>query len=872
MNDQYPSPSRYLLRFFQWICRSDRFDEIVGDLLEVYEEDKLVMPAWKARSRFMVGLLFFFRLRNLAAYHTHVNFMLISNYCHVGWRNLKKHKTYSALNVFGLTVGLVSSLFVLLYVLEELRFDKHFANHDRIYRVALAGEMQDSEITSASSCLPAGWRMKEELADVEQFTTFTHADRFTFKLNGETHREKKTFIVSKGFFDVFAFEFLEGNGSSVFQSPGSVVLSASKAKELFGTTEVLGKIIESQNYQRENYKITGVISDPVSTSHIRPDIIAYRNDKWYQTDGWTELLFYHYVLLATGVEQEKAQETLDQFSERHLSEPFKQTFDGTGRLFLQPLTAIHLHSDLSFEIEANGKARNVRIIGAIGVFLLLVVSINYMNLATSKATKRIKEMGIRSMLGSNKKMLRTQYLTESALLTFISLIFALFLAVVLLPYFHLLSGKSIEIAQLLDVKLLGAFTVVVLLVGIMGGSYPGFFLSRFATADIFRKRVSLGNRHIPVGKVLNALQFTVALTAITLSITAYHQLQYMKHYDLGFEQEQIMKVQTGNRLDPQKYETVRTELLKFPSVGGVAATMKSPGEDIHADGLPFEHGDGTFKVLKTEFNTIDEHFVHVLDLELVAGRNIGDLNSDQWGKAVLINETLARSMGNETVDQALGKRVKLPIGSDATIVGVVKDFHIRGLQSEINPLMLVNFVPITTTILVKISPQEMNRSIERIDEVLHEVMGHKNHQISFLDQDFWAQYQEEERQSRMLMIAGSMTILLSIIGLIALVSFTVELKMKEMTIRKVFGANFSHVVGLFVRQYAAAIFLALLIAVPSSIYLGQHWLENFAYRTHVSFWVIVTTSVALVFLIFLIIWGQSRRSFHLNPTDQLSAD
>ncbi|MFY0627578.1 MAG: ABC transporter permease [Reichenbachiella sp.] len=871
MKDQSKSPSRFLLRLFQWICRSDRFDEIVGDLFEVYEEDKAAMPVWKARSRFAVGLLLFFKPGNLA-HHTNINFMLMRNYWHVGWRNLKKYKTYSGLNVIGLTIGLVSSLFILLYILEELSFDRNFDNHDRIYRSALIGDIEGSEMRSASSCLPAGWRMKEELSDVEQFTTFTNAERFTFKLNEKTHSEKKTFIVSKDFFEVFDFVFINGNKFSVFDSPGSIVLSESKANELFGTTDAIGKIIESQNYQRSTYKVTGVIADPVRTSHIKPEMIVFRNDNWYKSDEWTELSFYNYILLAKGVKQGKAQKTLDDFSDRHLKEPFEQTFNGTGRLVLQPLTDIHLYSDLSFEIETNGKARNVWIIGVIGVFLLLVVSINYMNLATSKATKRIKEMGIRSMLGSNKRMLRTQYITESALLTFISLVITIFLVVLFLPHFNFLSGKSIELSQLFDVKLLGAFSIVVLIIGIMGGSYPGFFLSRFATTDIFRKKVSLGNSHIPIGKILNALQFTVALIVIILSLTAYNQLNYMKHYDLGFEQDQVIKIQTGNRLNTDKYKTVRTELLKFPLISDVAATMKSPGEDINSDGLPFEHVDGTFKIKKIEFNTVDKHFVNVLDLDVVAGRNIGDFNSDQWGKAALINETLARSLGNKTPAHALNKKVKLPIGMDATVVGVVKDFHVRGLQSEINPLLLVNFVPITTTILVKVSPQTVEQSIKLIDDTMYKIMGHKNHQISFLNQDFWAQYQEEERQSQILSIAGAITILLSIIGLCALVSFTVELKMKEMTIRKVFGATFSHVVWLFIRQYTGVIILAVLIAAPSSIYLGQHWLENFAYRTNVSSLAIVETCIGLVFLIFIIIWGQSRRSFQLNPTDQLNPE
>ena len=866
------SPSRLLLKFFQWICRSDRLDEIVGDLLEIYEYDKKAMSLMKARWRFTIGLLFFFKPDNFA-HKTNINYMLIRNYWHVGWRNLRKYKTYSALNIFGLTIGLVSTWFISLYVLDELIYDRHFSHNDRIYRVALDGQLETDDMQSATTFAPTGWRMKENLSEVEEFASFHNATRFTFKVGDDTFLEKRTFIVSQDFFGVFGYKIIQGDVSTIFEKPASAVLSESKAIEVFGSTDVIGKTIELVNYgQGGTITVTGIMADPPSTGHFRPQIIVFASDDRWKSDSWDDISYYTYVKLRENTSQVTFESQLRAFFERHAGKGFSETFHGTGTFFLQPLTSIHLHSDLPFEIETNGKVRNVQIMTALGLFILLVVSINYMNLSTTRATKRVKEMGIRSMMGSNKRMLRLQYLTESALITWLSLVLSAILVLLLMPTFNFFSGKSLDPLQLLDLKILGVFFLVTLIIGLIGGSYPGFFLSKFNTADIFRKKINLGNNHMPVGKILNALQFTVALTIIILSITAYSQLEFMRNYELGFEKEQVIKVQTGSRLDPKNYETIRTELLKYPAFTDVAATMKSPGEDIGTDGIPFEGPDGSFVVHKTQFNIVDENFVGVLGLQLAAGRNFGDLNSDQWGHAAMVNETLASSLGYLSSEQTLGKEIELPIGNNAKIVGVLKDFHIRGLHSKIEPLILVNFMPIATTVLVKMSTQNMDQSLATIDETMFEIMGHKNHQISFLDQDFWAQYQQDERQTKLLLICAAITVLLSIMGLIALVSFSVELKMKEMTIRKIFGAGFVHIVQLFARQYAIVITVSLAIAIPSSIYLCRSWLDNFAYRTEISIAGIIGTSLGLMTLIFLIIWHQSKRSFRLNPIDQIGVE
>ncbi len=862
------NPSRYLLGFFQWICRSDRLDEIVGDLLEVYDEGKESMPLWKARWRFTVGLLLFFRPDNFA-HKTNVNYMLIRNYWHVGWRNLKKYKTYSAINLLGLTVGLVSTWFISLYVLNELSYDRSFSNADRIYRVALDGQMESGDMKSATTSLPAGWFMKQEIPDVEHFATITNANRFQFKVGDETLHEKRTFIATEEFFEIFDFEFIHGDRQEAFKSPNAIVLSENKAIELFGSSDAVGKTIETKSYDGRTVTVTGVIANPSKNSHIRPEIVVRRERGLYKEKrDWADLSFYNYVKLKNVAKVTETQKVLDEFSKKHLTEPFQETFNGTGRFYLQPLTDIHLYSYLSFELEPNGRIENIWIISALGIFILLVVSINYMNLATTRATKRVKEIGIRSMMGSNKKMLRLQYLTESALIIWLSLVLSTILVFLMIPFFNSLSGKSIEPIQLLDWRLMAVFFSVTLFIGLVGGSYPGIFLSRFNTADIFRRKINFGNHHMPLGKVLNGLQFIVALTVIILSVTAYRQLEFMRAYDLGFDQAQVVKVQTGDRMDPKKYETIRTELLKNAGFQEVATAMKAPGEDIYTDGLPFESPDGSFVVQRTDFNLVDEHFADALGLKVLAGRNFGDHNSDQWGDAALINQSLAKSLGYSP-EEALGKKVKLPIGKEAKIVGVLKDFHIRGLHTQIEPLAFFNVLWMTTTIMVKVPPHNMDESLSKIDEVMYSVMGHKNHKMSFLDQDYWAQYQEDERQSRIFLICALITILLSVIGLVALASFSVELKMKEITIRKVFGANFSHVVWLFVRQYALIILLAVGIAIPSSIYLGQNWLENFAYRIEVSPMTLIGTSLGLIALIFMIIWVQSKRSFRQNPADQL---
>lgn len=767
-----------------------------------------------------------------------------------------------------MVIAFVAAIFIFLYVVNEFSYDRHFSNHKRLYRVALEILSDERELRSAITVAPLGRQLKEAIPEVVEFATFSSHSRVGLIVDNETFIEPSTIVVTRNFLDVLDFKLKTGNPENALSKPYSILISESRAIKYFGSTNVIGQVIRQAQWG--DFKITGILEDPPKETHFQPQAVIYLNDDHFPLDEWKALQFYNYILLQDRAQREIVEEKLSNFYQAYL----KESFGERGSLFLQNVTDIHLHSDLDREHLPNGSLKKVVQLASLGFFIVLVACINYMNLSTTEAVKRMKEIGIRSVMGSTKSMLRCQWLIESSLIILLSLVISIALVILLIPFFNEISNKTLTLAYLLNRQVFLGLFILFFAVAIIGGAYPGIFLARLKPVFLFRKTFKLGSRHIPLGKFLNAIQFFIAILAVSLTAIVYSQMSFIREFELGAELDQIVKVDLKQRIRPQKQQTYKNELLVNPNIQQVSFLGQSLGTGLFgAGGLAFETADGNFmQIEEAEFNTADQGMIPTLGIEMLAGNNFseGEADSLSSGQAI-INETLLKSLGYTLPEEVIGKHIKVPNSQDVTlIIGVVKDFHHLSLHHKIKPLAIVNFLPLNTTLLVKMNNERLAEGIPFIHKTIEDLTGSSSHEITFLDEAFHQQYHSDEIQGKILTSFSILTLSISLIGLIGLISFSFELKKKAMTIRKVFGAGLNQIFYLFARESLATVGCSLLVAIPVAIFMGKKWLSNFAYRIDPGIGLFFGTTLLIILLVGLIMMYYSQKTYAINPVDNLN--
>lgn len=860
------NPPKWAIRLLTWFCRDEFAEEIEGDLTEVYHSRVNNRSVFKANLLFVLGVFSFVKLDVIKLFKPTLQTMLYRSYLKLALRNLFKKNFYGLLNIFGLSVGFCSALFMSLYVLDQLSYDRHISNHENIYRVTTHVEMGAGNMNAAITSKSLGVVMKNEIPEVSAFASFCSFQGLSFELGDTNFQEKKAYLVSNTFFEIFDFTMLRGD-TTVLNQSGTVLLSESKAMDLFGSIDILNETIKDDRWGI--LTIRGIFKDTPQTSHFRPQMLANPlGFSFAEIEDWGNINTSTYI--KTNAEPAIIEDKLPAIVDRYMAEGWKKNFDGSGRLSLQKLTDIHLHSDLDFEIQSNGKAEHVYAMSALAIFILIVVGINYVNMSTARATTRFKEIGVRKVLGSVRGTIRIQFIVESLLITLISTVFALALYVVLLPYFNGLTGIEFRIGSLVNQKLMMVFFGMVLLIGVIGAWYPAGFVSRFRSLDVLKSNFKIGGSSLPLSRFLNAIQFSVALIMIIITMIIHHQIEFMKNYDLGYDKDHIVKVDMKERLNPGMARSLKNELLGRSDIKEVTVVKQAPGEEIQSDGIYFEVPGGGLEVHKTNFNTADESFLATLDINLLAGRNF-DHNSDEMARVVLVNETLVKALGYQNNEEILTKKVGLPLGEDfyAKVVGVMEDIHLQSLHEEIKPLIVVNFPNISTTLLVLIQGENLTETLNAIDMTTGKMANSNSFSVNMLDQSFWSQYQADELRSKLMTIFSTLTILIALMGLFGLVSYSVEKRVKEMTIRKIFGAAFIDVVLVYFKTFIWVFVGASAISLPLAHYLGDKWLDDFAYRIDMPYQLFIFSTVFLVGIMGLIIVVKSRQSHNLNPIESL---
>ena len=815
-----------------------------------------------------------------------------ASYLKIAWRSLMKNKNIFIINSLGLAIGIATCLTISLFVADELSYDRFHTNAKDTYRVVLDAKMGDELIKEAAIMAPVAATLKQELPEIKNTTRiykFTDAAKVTYQ--EKTIRRGKMVMADSTFFDVFDFKFLSGQPKTALIKPKTVVLTKDQAEAYFGNADPINKTIQIKDigiYNENGYNdlaglftVTGIIEKMPANSHFHFDILAsMASNHLAKNESWLSGQYYTYVTLNKGVDLTKLVPKIKLTVNKHLGPQLKAKLGmnmeesaAKGNRFglvLQPLLDIHLQSNLRGELEQGGTLKTVTIFGAVALFMLLIACINFMNLSTASASKRVKEIGMRKVLGSAKSQLIYQFLSES----FISTVFAMFLGIgifyLALPYFNQLSNKHIEISALFHIKYISILVAITLAISLLAGAYPAFFMSSFNTLQALKNRfTSSGSKGVRSSLVV--FQFAISATLIIGTLVVSQQMNYIQNKDVGYDRKSLIVLREAGYLG-NKLQAFRDELKKDLRVKNISMSAYVPAGPTDSNmQVVFSEKDPAQRIRIKEYS-IDEEYIPTLGMKIIEGRNL-DKSIDGNSTQVIINETAIKSIG--LPKNPIGKTLKMGGNGDGntpllTVVGVVKDFHARSLREPIEPLIM-KYNPYFS-LIIKAENKDIPGLIKSMESRWNTFGTGEAFQYAFLDELYNETYLREANMSFILRIFALLTIFVACLGLFGLITFTTEQRYKEIAIRKTLGSSVSQIVALLSKDFLLLIAISLLIAFPLGYYMMQNWLQDFEYRINISWWVFVLAGLSTVFIAFITISFKSVKAALMNPVKSLKTE
>lgn len=803
---------------------------------------------------------------------------MLKNYIKIAIRSYVNQKYYSLINTLGLALGIAACLLILLFVQDDLSYEKGFKNHESTYRLVEDFPMGEHLSKSATVAFPNKKAMMTDFPEIKNLALIYRPSSWgnttVLKLEDEEYIEDDFIFAEHEFLEIYDFNFIEGDPAEALKGPNQLILTKSSAKKYFGDVSALGKSISFNGPNAPTMEIVGIVEDLPSNTHLQFDIICSfetfkgffgQNQQFFDTQ-WVWVAAWLYMVIPDN-EVEKISAALDGYIKRH----FPETLTETGvKLYLQKADDIHLTSNRELEFKTNGKLEHVYLFSIIAVLILLIAIINFMNLATSRSTKRAKEVGIRKVMGAYKKMLITQFMGEALLTCFLSLIIAVSLVYVALPWFNNLTGKEIQLDFINNPLLLIGLPIIGLLTGLLAGSYPALVLSSFQPTEVIKGKVGVKGSKNYLRKGLVISQFVISITLVICIGIVFKQLRYIQAKDLGFDQEQIMNVDVTFNIFPQ-LEAFKSELLKNHDVQAVARLGGSiPGNEGVIENAFVEAGKPQEEQQWYSVMFASHDFEKVLDIEFIEGHPFQIGNSvDSTG--FIINESAAEALGFG--DDVIGKRLER-IGNGniiqtGTIIGYVKDFHYRPLYDPIKPLVIQLG---GNSLSIKLKSQNMTQTVKSIEDEWNKQFDGQPFRYSFVDDNFDKLYTQESKFSTAIEYFSILAIFIACLGLLGLSSYTTENRRKEIGIRKVNGATTFGLVRLLSKEFTILIGIAFLIALPVSIYFSSMWLDNFAYRTAIGMDIFVIAGIGSLSIGLMTVSYHTIKAAISNPIKSLRHD
>ncbi|TSJ40793.1 FtsX-like permease family protein [Mucilaginibacter corticis] len=805
---------------------------------------------------------------------------MFKSYFKIAFRNLWKNKSFSAINILGLAIGLAVCLLITLFVIDELSYDKYNLNADRIYRISSDFEVNGSLFNDRESPAPMAATMMKDYPQIEQATRLQYAGKILVKKGSQTITEKNTFFGDANMFKVFTLPFIAGDVNTALSQPKSIVIAEDVARKYFNSTNVLGRTLHLNN--TDDYKITGVIKNTPSQSHLHFNIIiAMAGLQESRNNQWTSEDFSTYIMVKPGVTQQDLDRYLKEATKKYAEPELVQFIHATiadieknkgdhFRFVTTPITKIHLYSTTSREIEPSGNVQYVYIFIVIAAFILIIACINFMNLSTARSAGRAREVGVRKVLGSNRSTLIYQFLTESTLTSFVALLIALFLAALLLPYFNILAGKQIVFSFMASLWLVPGLFAVTLIIGLMAGLYPAFFMSAFMPIQVLKGKLSSGFKGSWLRNSLVVFQFATVIMLIIGTLVIYSQLNYIRNKKLGYERDQVLVIKNTYSLY-QHANTFKQDVLKLAGVQSGTITAFLPTEapevtEVYSKDAVKSPGQSMGLISWI----VDEDYIPTLGMKMAEGRNFSKENlSDSTG--IVVNEAAAALLGYK---KPLDKKLYLGSGKDQlalNIIGVVKDFNFGSMRNKIKPLVL-RLGANRGAMAFKVTTKNLPGVIRQVETLYHNAdanMAGQPFAYSFMDDDFNYLYQSEQNTAKIFMSFAFFAIFIACLGLFGLVTYAAEQRTKEIGIRKVLGASVVNIVNMLSNDFLKLVGIAGIVAFPIAWYAMNSWLQGFAYRTTISWWVFVVAALLAIIITIATVSFRAIKAALTNPVSSL---
>ena len=787
---------------------------------------------------------------------------MLKNLIKTAIRHIVKHLGYSILNILGLTLGITSALFLIIYVADEVSYDRYHEKADRIYRVSSTIKEPDDQFTWIVAQIPFGPQVVHDYPEVQSSVRFINMPRALYKFEDKEFNEENFFYVDSTMFDIFSYKVIKGEVKSALLAPKKIILTEKIANKYFGKTDPIGKTLTTGT---DTYEVTGVIQDVPTNSHFRFDAVAARNNLPKQLGSWGNFGVFTYLLFPEKFDV-KAFETKMQ----GMYDAYMKTIFGPLKIsvtyHLEPLTRIHLYSTNASEPEPTGSITYVYIFAIVAIFLVLIASMNYMNLATARSTRRAREVGLRKVVGSRRGPLVLQFLSESMVFTLISLLISIVLIIVLLPKFNLLAGKAFDIHVIYSPVVLLSLLAIILIVGILGGSYPAFFLSRFSPVTVLKGEVTQGSAGSLFRKILVVIQFTVSVIMIICTLVVFRQLNFLKTSDQGFDQKNVVGLQLNGPMI-RKYPVLKQNLLENQNIKYVTSTNTAVGEGSAKVIFNVETDQGMSQK-GVNFAVVDHDFIETLGIKMLKGREFQqDMPSDTL-TGVVVNEAFAKRMN---WSEPIGKKVELKPFIDGRVIGVMKDYHQTGMYNSIESLMLL-YRPLNNVIYIKLSGSDTKQTLSFIEKKWKEIFPDQPFVYTYLSERFNRQFEADDKRGLVFTMFTVLAILIACLGLFGLASYMVEQRTKEIGIRKVFGANENTILGLISKDFLILVAIGIVIAVPVAYYFMNRWLENYVYRTKIEVPLLLAAALLTILITFLTISYKSYQAAIMNPARALKVE
>ena len=877
MNRNKNVPPKLANRFLHWFLRENIAEEVEGDLEEQFYAKLKNRSLRKAKLDYWYQV--FNYLRPFAIKHLKTSNMsryaLLNSYAKISWRNLLKQKLYSSINIGGLAIGLASFILILLYVEHELTYDQFYSNSEKIHRIvnwqSTMGESDKWAVTPA----PLATLLEQEFPEVKKATSISNGEFLLIQENNSFW--EKGIWADKNYFEVFNYPLLVGEPKKVLAEPNSIVISETLAAKFFAKENPIGKSIKLKvYYSNYDFMVTGLMPDVPEKSSLKFQFIASLNSRKNYVEAlnenlWNNSSYVTFFLLEDGANPKELENKIKAANIPQKFYAYEPEEDEELQYLVEPLLDLHLEQAVSFDVGLKGDKNYIYFYSVLAFLILILACINYMNLAIARSINRAREVGLRKVIGAFKNQIIAQFLGEAVLITLIAFVLSLVLVQLILPLFSDLIERPLTLDLLENSLTLPAILLLLLAVGIFSGSYPAFFMSALQPVKVLKGKIDSRSRNSGLQRVLVVLQYTVSISLIISSFVIYQQMEYIQTKELGYNKEHVITVPIKDTNLRSKIDVIKNEWAKNPNLLSVA----------HSSGLPVDVANGRYidewdgKQLEGSLfikqSSIGVNYLNLFEIELIAGRNFNLDTKSDYDVGTILNETAVRALG-WTPEKAIGKQFIRNGNQPDVVVGVVKDFNLHSLHEAINPFMFKLCESKHTGVLsAKVKPDQLRETIEFLEST---ITPHTDYpfEYAFLDDKFDQLYKNDIRLGQTFGFFTILAILIASLGLFGLAAFTTKQRTKEIGIRKVLGASPLKIFSLLAENFLKLIAIAFVLSIPLAWYGMEKWLENFAFRIDIEWWMFAITGMSVLFIAYFTIGYQSIKAALLNPVDSLRSE